>query len=61
MGEGVEMEYTYLPGTVRERIQDQLKERKITQLELATAIGISDSALSRFLSGKTDKIGDEYI
>ena len=55
------MEQTYLPGTVRERIQDQLKERKITQLELATAIGISDSALSRFLSGKTDKIGDDYI
>lgn len=55
------MEQTYLPGTVRERIQDQIKERKITQGELAAEIGISESALSRFLSAKTDKIGDDYI
>lgn len=55
------MNQTYLPGTVRQRIQDQLKERKITQAELAAAIKMSESALSRFLSAKTDKIGDEYI
>lgn len=55
------MEQTYLPGTVRERIQELLKEHKITQAELATAIGMSESALSRFLSERTDKIGDEYI
>ena len=55
------MEQTYLPGTVRERIQDQLKERKITQGELAAEIGMAESSLSRFLSEKTDKIGDEYI
>lgn len=55
------MEQTYLPGTVRERIQDQLKERKITQGELAAEIGMAKSSLSRFLSAKTDKIGDEYI
>ena len=55
------MVQTYLPGTVRERIQDQLKERKITQGELAAEIGISESAFSRFLSAKTDKIGDDYI
>ena len=55
------MEQVYLPGTVRERIHDQLKERKVTQGELAAAIGISESALSRFLSGKTDKIGDDSI
>ena len=55
------MEQTYLPGTVRQRIQDQIKERKITQSDLAAAIGLTDSSLSRFLSGKTDKIGDEYI
>ena len=55
------MEQTYLPGTIRERIQDQIKERKITQGELAAEIGISESALSRFLSGKTDKIGDDSI
>ena len=55
------MEYAYLPGTVRERIQDLIKERKITQAELADKIGMSDGALSRFLSGKTDKIGDDAI
>ncbi|WP_343252635.1 helix-turn-helix transcriptional regulator [Ligaoa zhengdingensis] len=55
------MERTYLPGTVRQRIQDQIKERKITQADLAAAIGMAESTLSRFLSGKTDKIGDEYI
>lgn len=55
------MERAYLPGTVRQRIQDQLKERKITQGELAAAIGMAESSLSRFLSEKTDKIGDEYI
>ena len=55
------MEQVYLPGTVRQRIQDQLKERKITQGELAAAIGMAESSLSRFLSKKTDKIGDEYI
>jgi len=55
------MERAFLPGTVRQRIQDQIKERKITQSELAAAIGLADSSLSRFLSEKTDKIGDEYI
>ena len=55
------MEQTYLPGTIRERIQDQIKEKKITQGELASEIGISESALSRFLSGKTDKIGDDSV
>lgn len=55
------MEYAYLPGTVRERIQDLIKERKITQSELADQIGMSDGALSRFLSGRTDKIGDDAI
>lgn len=55
------MEQAYLPGTVRQRIQDQLKERKITQGELAAEIGMAESSFSRFLSEKTDKIGDEYI
>ena len=55
------MEHTYLPGTIRDRVQDQIKERKITQGELAAEIGISESALSRFLCGKTDKIGDDSI
>ena len=55
------MEQAYLPGTVRHRIQELIKERKITQAELAAEIGMAESSLSRFLSEKADKIGDEYI
>ena len=55
------MDQAYLPGTVRHRIQELIKERKITQAELAAKIGMAESSLSRFLSEKTDKIGDEYI
>ena len=38
-----------------------MKSRKVTQAELATRIGVSESSLSRFISGKTDKLGDEKI
>ena len=55
------MEQTYLPGKIRDRIQDLMKSRKVTQAELATRIGVSESSLSRFISGKTDKLGDENI
>ena len=54
-------ESVYLPGKIRDRIQDLMKSRKITQAELATRIGYSESSLSRFISGKTDKLGDENI
>lgn len=55
------MEQVFLPGKVRDRIQDLMKSQKITQAELATRIGCSESMLSRFISGKTDKLGDENI
>ena len=54
-------ESVFLPAAVRDRIWDLLKERKVTQAELATKIGCSESSLSRFISGKTDKLGDESI
>ena len=54
-------ETVYLPGKIRDRIQDLMKSRKVTQAELATKIGCSESSLSRFISGKTDKLGDESI
>ena len=54
-------EKIYLPGNVRERIQDLLKERKITQAELAKHIKCSESTLSRFLRGDTEKIGNEAV
>ena len=54
-------ENVYLPGKIRDRIQDLMKANKVTQAELATRIGCSESMLSRFISGKTDKLGDENI
>jgi transcriptional regulator with XRE-family HTH domain len=33
----------------------------MTQAELAAQIGSTESTLSRFISGKTDKLGDESI
>ena len=55
------MENTFLPGTVRERIADLMKYYKVSQTDLALKIGCGDSLLSRFLTGKTDKLGDENI
>lgn len=55
------MDQVYLPGKIRDRIQDLMKSRRVTQAELAAKIGCSESALSRFISGKTDKLGDESI
>lgn len=55
------MEQVFLQGKIRDRIQDLMKSRKVTQAELAARIGCSESMLSRFISGKTDKLGDENI
>ena len=51
----------FLPGTVRQRLADLMKYHKVSQTDLALKIGCGDSLLSRFLTGKTDKIGDENI
>ena len=51
------MEQVFLPGKIRDRIKDLMKSRNITQGNLAVRIGISESALSRFISGQTDKLG----
>lgn len=51
----------YLPGTARERIQDLLKEKKITQAQLAKKIGCSESTMSRFLRGDTEKLGNDAV
>ena len=55
------MEQIYLSGKIRDRIQDLMKSSKVTQTELATRIGCSESMLSRFINGKTDKLGDKNI
>ena len=38
-----------------------MKHNNVSQTELARKIGCNDSLLSRFLSEKTDKLGDENI
>lgn len=53
--------HEYLPGDCRERIQDLLRERGMTQSDLAEKIGISGGALNRYISGETDKIAAENI
>lgn len=55
------MEQVFLPGTIRDRIKDLMKSKKMTQAELAIRLGMSESTLSRFISGNTDKIGNENI
>lgn len=49
------------PGNSRERIQDLLREKNMSQAELAEKIGLSESALSRYLSGQTDKLSADNI
>ncbi|MBQ9262599.1 MAG: helix-turn-helix transcriptional regulator [Clostridia bacterium] len=49
------------PGDSRERIQDLLRENCMTQAELAEKTGMSESALSRYISGQTDKLSTENI
>ncbi len=51
----------YLPGNIRERLQDLMKQHKLTQAELSKRIDIAESTISRFICGKTDKLGDENI
>lgn len=56
--------HTYLPGTPgnpRDRIRDLLHERNMTQAALAEAIGISESAFNRFMSGQTNKLSCESL
>lgn len=55
------MEQVYLPGKIRDRLQDLLKSRKITQAELAARSGCMKSLISRFISGKTEKLSDDNL
>ena len=55
------MSGAYLPGDTRQRIQDLIKDSSITQAELAGIIGLSESALSRYLKDQSEMLGDGYI
>lgn len=52
---------TYLPADVRKRIVDVMRERKMTQRELALRIDVNESTIGRFLSGKTEKLSEESV
>lgn len=55
------MNREYLSGDLRQRLQDLLKERKITQAEIAEQMEMSEAALSRFFSKDTDKLSSEAV
>ena len=51
----------WLPSDTRNRLIDLCKDRNISQAQLAGVIGIDRSAMSRFLSGKTDSMSHEHV
>jgi len=56
------MAQQYLPSdTPQLRLQDLMKEHKVTQAELASKIGVAESSISRFLKGTKDKLTTEQI
>lgn len=55
------MPHNWLPGDIRDRIRDLCRANNLKQSELAHAIGIDKSTLSRFMSGKTDKLSDTRL
>lgn len=55
------MEPVFLPGDLRTRIVDLMKYHKISQADLAVKIGVTESTLNRFLTGKVEKLGHEQV
>ena len=55
------MEPVFLPGDLRTRIVDLMKYHKISQADLAAKIGVTESTLNRFLTGKVEKLGHEQV
>lgn len=57
------MEQQYLPSNApQQRLQDLMKEQKITQAILAKKIGVTESTLSRFINGTKETLSlDQMI
>ncbi len=55
------MEQKYLPGTIRDRLPELMKQQNITQGELGEIIGVSDSTLSRLINHNTGQISPDGI
>lgn len=45
--------HAYMPGPIGERINDLVIERKTTQAQLATEVGVSEATMSRYVKGTT--------
>ena len=54
-------ETEYLPGGIRERMEDLRNRRKLTLKEVAEKTGIDYSTLSRIENGNVKKVGDDVL
>ena len=54
-------EMEYLPGGIRERMEDLRNQRKLTLKEVAEKTGIDYSTLSRIENGNVKKVGDDVL
>ena len=54
-------EMEYLPGGIRERMEDLRNRRKLTLKELSEKTGIDYSTLSRIENGNVKKVGDDVL
>ena len=52
-------EMEYLPGGIRERMEDLRNRRKLTLKEVSEKTGIDYSTLSRIENGNVKKVGDD--
>lgn len=55
------MQEKWLPGNTMDRIRDLCRSRNITQVELAQAVGMDKSTLSRIMSEKTSKLSSQNL
>ena len=54
-------EMEYLPGGIRERMEDLRNRRKLTLKEVSEKTGIDYSTLSRIENGNVKKVGDDVL
>ena len=53
--------HEYFGGTIGERIEELIKEKKISQEKLAQAVSVSKATMSRYIKGETDIPGKILI
>lgn len=56
-----EMNNTYLPGTIHERIRELRERDHISQADLAAKLGVSPSTLSRIENGATASVSSDML